>query len=555
MKIKKLLFLLLLIASIAGCKKVDDSFSNLLDNPNAPSPVSADVDLYLNTVQLSFAFFYGSIEPLTNALVRMEIFSGPTYTNAQAYAPQFLDPLWTIAYTNILKNADAMIPVAASQKKQTHIGIAKIIKAYTFMTMVDCFGDVIYTEANRGTANANPKLTSGKAVYDSCISLLNSAIADLSLSTAPPTPSADLFYNGDRAAWKSTAKMLLFRAYMQTRLVDNTVASKIDPLLADADLANFKDFEFRCGSKALAPDSRHPKYRNNYTAGGAGDYLGNYFMWSLVTEKGFEDPRTRFYIYRQANNAKLFALPPVTLAFTLPCRTQSPPATYPAGTPFCLVGDGYLGRDHGDNSGTPPDNLFRATWGIYPVGGKFDADNFARVELGEAGQGQGVFPIMLNSYYDFLKAEYQLMVKNDPAAAKTLMLSAIQKSFTKVFGFAATVNVTIPASFMPTATQQSNYLTYVSNLYDAQANNSKKLNVLMKEYYLALWGNGIDAYNNYRRTGKQENMQPVLQSSPGPFIRSFFYPSASVNANSNVKQKSSTDVQVFWDNNPANFIN
>ena len=73
----------------------------------------------------------------------------------------------------------------------------------------------------------------------------------------------------------------------------------------------------------------------------------------------------------------------------------------------------------------------------------------------------------------------------------------------------------------------------------------------MKEYYIALWGNGIESYNNYRRTGKPSNMQPVLQTNPGPFIRSFLYPSVYVNLNKNATQKSSTAVQVFWDINPA----
>jgi len=35
----------------------DKSMDRLLDNPNYPSPSTADVDLYLNVVQLSFKIF------------------------------------------------------------------------------------------------------------------------------------------------------------------------------------------------------------------------------------------------------------------------------------------------------------------------------------------------------------------------------------------------------------------------------------------------------------------------------------------------------------------
>jgi hypothetical protein len=69
----------------------------------------------------------------------------------------------------------------------------------------------------------------------------------------------------------------------------------------------------------------------------------------------------------------------------------------------------------------------------------------------------------------------------------------------------------------------------------------------MKEYYIALWGNGIEAYNMYRRTGKPNNMAPALESTPGPFMSSFFYPADYVNRNKNATQKTITD-RVFWDN-------
>ena len=547
MKLKFIITSLLAVTMFTACNKLKDDFNNLLDNPNSPTPASADVDLYLNAVQLSFP---GFVENRTNdgeALTRMVTFFGPTYT--EGYFPQNFDGVWSTAYTSILKNVDALIPVAQGQKRFTHVGIAKIIKAYTFMTLVDNFGDVPYSEANQGAANTNPNKDGGKQVYDACIALLQSAVTDLTVTPVPPAPANDLYYAGNRTNWRALAKVLLFRAYMQTRLVDATVASKIDLLLADADIAAFKDFEFRYGTKSLAPDSRSPKYANNYTAQGSNDYLGNYFMWSLVIEKGIIDPRTRYYIYRQTNNSKINALNPVTKQFTVPCLFRSYPSNYPPGTPFCIVGDGYLGRDHGNGEGIPPDNQFRATWGVYPAGGRFDADEAAAVKVVDGGQGQGIQVIFLASFIDFLRAEYLLTVKNDAAAAKTAMLAGIDKSFTKVLGFPATVNTT--ASIVPTTTQINAYKTAVGSAYDAGATAGDKLNVIMKEYYLATWGNGIEPYNAYRRTGKPSGMQPVIQSNPGTFIRSFFYPSNYVNLNKNATQKPDMKQRVFWDNNPV----
>jgi len=77
--------------------------------------------------------------------------------------------------------------------------------------------------------------------------------------------------------------------------------------------------------------------------------------------------------------------------------------------------------------------------------------------------------------------------------------------------------------------------------------------VLMKEYYIAAWGNGSETDNNYRRTGKPDNMQPTLAAA-GDFIRSFFYASVYVDYNKSATQKTVTNVKVFWDNNPDNFV-
>ncbi|NNF35164.1 MAG: SusD/RagB family nutrient-binding outer membrane lipoprotein, partial [Saprospiraceae bacterium] len=67
------------------------------------------------------------------------------------------------------------------------------------------------------------------------------------------------------------------------------------------------------------------------------------------------------------------------------------------------------------------------------------------------------------------------------------------------------------------------------------------------EAYIARWGNAVETYNAYRRTGKPNNMQPGLDPDLiGPFPRSLLRPSVHVNRNANVNQKSLQDL-VFWD--------
>lgn len=568
MKLRKILLTLVATTGLlSGCQKVDDKFEGLLNNPNAPLPSSADVDLYMNQVQLSFAGFFNTANDFGQQITRQIIMYGPTYPNA--YSATSYDGIWNNAYTGIFKHTNVLIPIADAAKKYVQSGAARIIKAYAMMTLVDMFGDVPYTEANQGTANTNPKLDKGKDVYAAAIALLNEAITTLGQTPGSYPGNQDLYYGAanatGKARWITLAKTLLLRAYMQIRLVEPTAAAQIQTLLAANDLIDTpaEDFEFKYSTKQAAPNSRHPRYNGNYTTtGSAGDYIGTHFMWALAADpdKGSfsnnaansqGDPRARYYLYRQRTN---YADVNTT---SVSCAGGTPPSHYTATMPYCLpYVAGYWGRDHGDGSGIPPDANRRTTVGIYPCGGEFDANQGTSVTLNRGGQGAGIQPIWQSAFTEFLKAEAKIAL--NPAAlasaANVYMENGIRASFAKVLGFPATISVTVPASFVPTQTQLDNYVTKVQNMYTAAATNNERLNVIMKEYYIALWGNGLDAYNNYRRTGLPNNFQYTLLPDPGAFIRSHLYPSVHVNLNQNATQKASVAVQVFWDNNPAGFI-
>ncbi len=330
-----------------------------------------------------------------------------------------------------------------------------------------------------------------------------------------------------------------------------------------------QDFSFKYGTSISSPDSRHPHYASNYTdAGGVGDYIGNYFLWMVGAQKwgGFVnlggDPRLRYYFYRPSTDFSW------ANQQTAPCFAKSIfgssnfPAWYPSvpdETPYCVVGKGYMGRDHGDNSGTPPDGPFRTAWGIYPAGGQFDADQAEQVTLNMGGKGAGINPIWLSSFTSFLEDEAAIALGiTTRGSARELLEKGVAASINKVIGFPATVSVVPDPAYVPTATQISNYINLVLSHYDAATTNDERLNIIMSEYYIALWGNGVEAYNNYRRTAKPDNVQiPVAVPNPGLFLRSFFYPSVYVNRNSNAApQKNPGDVadKVFWDNNPDNLF-
>lgn len=556
MKFKKIIIAGIFVTCFASCSKDLDP---LLVNPNQPTPSTADVDLYLNTVELGFNNFWSTTSDYCAELTRQQVMNGSSLYN-NAYSPQSFDGMWTTAYTSVIKNADALIPIAKTQNKFVQSGIAKTLKAFTIGTLVDIFGDVPASQADLGVANTSPSVDGGAAAYALVQTLLDSAIADFARTTPTAVNTkTDLIYNGSGAKWTTLAKTLKLKFYMQTRLVDNTVGPKVIALLTENNLVNTasQDFVFQYGTNLSAPDNRHPHYRTNYVnSGGPGEYVNNYFMWMVAAQKyngtvNFNgDPRLRFYFYRQVTNYA------TADQQSMPCSAQAnPPAWYasvPDKTPYCAIGRGYWGRDHGDASGTPPDGNSRTAWGIYPAGGLFDAGLGGNVTQGAGNGGNGINPIFLSSFTAFLKAEAALIFNTTVAGtATTNLTNGMNVSINKV--------IAIPTGYAPpTATQIANYTTLVNNNYAAATTTADKLNIIMTEYYIASWGNGLEPYNNYRRTGSPNNMQlSVGVPNPGLFIRSFFYPSVFVNLNVNAPKQKTPGVaanKVFWDNNPDNFI-
>jgi len=525
-----------------------DKLDELLENPNAVNATTASPDFLLNRIQLDYQSLWFGVSDRGARLTRI-INQGAALYEA-AYTATATNGTWSNAYANILADIDFLLPLAEKSNLQRHMGIAKTIKAMVLMDLVDTYGDVPYSEA-LDPSNFNPKVDNGQAVYAAALALLNEANGHFTVANAPGTPN-DYFYNRNYTRWNKLVNTLKLKYFLNTRLVDAAASrAGINALIAGGQLlANGDDFVFRFGTTNADPDSRHPKFAGQYTAGG-GDYQSTDFMHHLTVEKGFDDPRTRYYLYRQV-------LTNTTSVDEQECISQIAPPQYLVGNfPYCNPAGnrGYWGRDHLDPDGIPPDGLKRTAYGAFPSGGRFDNDSGAPVNNINLGmRGAGIHPILLASYVDFMLAESALVLgtTGDP---KALLLSGIQKHMNYVRAFAvAGVEGALINTFEPAATftaRVNNYLTFVGTQYDAQPNNDKKLNVIGREYWLSLFGNGMEAYNMYRRTGKPERLQPALEERPGAFVRSFLYPLNYMVTNVNAVQKQNLAVQVFWDKNPA----
>lgn len=546
---------LLVLFILAGCSTDLD----LLDSPNGVSPENAETDLFYNKIVLDFGSFYSRTSTSVMPVVRMRAMTGGNQYNNN-YSPADFDGIWSKAYQGLLPDMEALSLNAEKGNNRIHLGSVQVMKAYVLMTLTDMFGAVPYTEALQGFVNPSPAADTDESVYASALALLNEAITNLGAETTG-VPANDLFYGGDASKWIKLANTLKLKYYLTGNAGISDAKAQINAILTAGDYIQeaADNFVFPYGVSRANPDSRHPFFTSQYETNDGG-YMSNHFMSKMREGRAVVDPRLRYYFYRQDLTTE------DENQFTLACVSNFPPTHYSDDMPWCLAtrvrlasglpdgaaAQGYWGRDHGDDDGIPPDGSKRTVWGLYPAGGKFDADESTDVKNSGAdgAKGEGISPIMMSFFVDFMKADaaLELGTDGDPRAS---LEAGVRGSIETVMGFES--RTTVNPDFKPSSDDVEAYVEAVLAEFDAAADDEAKLNIIMEEYHTALFGNGIEAYNNYRRTGMPFGMQFTREADAGDFPRLMFYPSKYVNLNANATQKSITE-QIFWDKNPADFI-
>ena len=560
-----------------SCESVD------LDQQVDPSRLTVDQldpDALLTAIQLKLAEFFDSGTTDNNIgmnefgmqVTRMNaMITGTSYENA--FQQVSMNGVYSDAYEDAVADVRALVPLAEESGLFTHLGMAQVMEAYIVMTLVDYFGDIPYSEAFQGAANLAPNLDLGEDVYVAVEDLLDEASENFNKEETASVTS-DFYYDGDESNWIKLANTLKLKMYVQTKLVDNDIAFKINEIISTGDFIQTadEDFQFNYSSNDVNPDSRHPLFNGNFDDG-KNDYMGNDYMNMVVNQEDvdgnfIDDPRRRYYFYRQDLN---FSAADIQ---TLPCINEDKPSHYSDEDPFCQVvssfGSGYWGRDHGDSDGIPPDDARVVLFGVYPVGGPFDDDSGNTISNRNTGLlGAGSSMIMLSSYVQFMLSETSLTngVSGDP---RSYLEQGVRQSISKVMNFGSSIanlselaveddidtvedeSMTFEEDFNLTAEDVDLYVGAILAKYDAATNDDERLDIIIEQYFLALFNNGVEAYNTYRRTGKPD-LQPTLIPAPGIFMRTFPYPDALVTRNINADTKP-ISTQVFWDTNPATFI-
>lgn len=531
---KYLSIVLFLGGFLSSCETTE---LELLENPNVLSTTQADPNLLLNQIQLSFNGNMTGFNGLGGQLTRINYMFGRNYFNN--FSGATFNGIWSNTYSGIFKDVEALqgIDAESDTDYSFHIGVGQTLKAYSLFLLIDYLGEAAFSQALNPAEFPNPGLDSGPDVYAAAFALLTEA--EGLLSGSPATQGAqDLYYNGDASKWVKLINTIRLRSYFNTGDTGafNAIIAGGNYISSSAD-----DFQFQYGTQVLNPDVRHPDYAADYTASGANIYQSNWLMENMLNK---DDPRIRYYFYRQVNATPGADAP--ANEETLSCSLVVPPPHFTAGGfTYCSVPNGYWGRTHGNDEGTPPDNFTRVAVGVYPAAGRFDDSAFTGVGLGLGGAGAGIEPILMSSYVDFWQGE----LATAPADKAAFMQAGMEKSIAKVQGFGA-LDGSADMSMAPDAAANTAYVDGIVADYLAAAGDDQA-NIFAEQYWIALYGGAAEAYNYYRKTGFPSTLTPNWELDPGPFPRTFLLPDNEIINNDNLTQRTDMNLQVFWDTNPA----
>lgn len=213
--IKYLILALIGFGFLSSCEDIIANDINL--NPNKPGEVP--VNAILPNIQIRIVDVYGGDTSRFNSLISQQVEGvARQWSSFNAYTgltPNRFDTAWNNYYENVLVEVNAMIEAAGEKGYNHYVGVGKVLKAFSLMTMTDLWGDIPYTEAGLGIGNINPVVDSQESIYTAVFTLLGEATTALSGGDGGRALGTDdVIYGGSTASWLKAIKAIEARGHL-----------------------------------------------------------------------------------------------------------------------------------------------------------------------------------------------------------------------------------------------------------------------------------------------------------------------------------------------------
>jgi len=457
---------ILAVLVIVGMSACDSGFQQINKNPNSPTSAPATMTLpdaehaLMNQVyDAGMNMYVGGIWVQQYAKIQ--------YTEEDRYdlsgRANMINNDWDNLY-RVNEDLKKIEEQAKTLGNDNVVAIAEILTVYNYQNMTDLWGPIPYSQALQGdasTPNVQPKYDSQKDVYTALIARIKAAAAMINPSK-PSIGNQDLIYSGDMTKWKKLANSLELRLYMRLSNVDpGTAEAGVKAVLQNGNLITSND------------DNAGFHYKDYPYQNPVGAWYNSRedFKISITmadTLKSLNDPRLPVY--------------------AIPVRNDS----------MKQAGDKYEGVQNGAANNSKPLGQ------VSDIGAYFIAPScpgwlmtasevkFFMAEAAIRGWYNYNGKTASQLYNDAIKTSMQQFT----ADRLNAVLSSLNPSV-PIFG-----NLQLDASEFPTGVTQSQITNYLAQpSVQLSGSQAQQLKQLAEQEWIALYGQGFEAWTEYRRNG------------------------------------------------------
>jgi len=474
---KIILSLFLVIAFQSSCTK---DFEEMNKDPNNPVDVPA-INIFTNAVNSTFGAELGGWMQHTYLGVWCQQWCKVQYIDEDRYQPRDMSGYFEGPYTSSLKNLTIVISKTTKSGDDRLRAAAKVLRAQNFLYLTDLWGDIPYSEALQGFSadgTITPKYDSQESVYNALLTELEEANVLLT-GTTVNFGSGDILYGGDPVLWRKLANSLKLR--MLNRAAGTPWSFTYDMAGSQADVVTTAGAAALSGADAqiaaiLGNPSQYPVFDSN-DDNAALVYPGLPYRNPIYntlysrTDQAISETMVNWLKARTDPRIHIYAQP-------TPNSVATPPLA-------------YVGFQNGREITSAP----------------FPAVSLLGTEV--AYNETAPLYMMCYDEVQFIKAEYYLRAAND-AAAKTAYEAGIAASMERwglnngstVYPTWGKLDITTGSTGYPV-----NYATYLADpLVAWGGTNAKKFQLICEQRWAGMYGQGVQAYCEVRRTGFPERI-------------------------------------------------
>ena len=503
----------LVLSALCTAISCDNNFEEINTNQNVPTDVTPDLLLsgvIRNTLnnQVGEAWGIGNIVVQHTAKIQ--------FVNEDRYLWGEQNGIWNTVYGN-MRNLQNVTNFAekASPVQNNYLGVALVLKSWMFSLATDAYGDIPYSEANKGKS-AGIYLTK----YDAQETIYNGILADLKkaneiLGTSSEAIGGDILYGGGAGSiikWRKLANSLRLRYLMRISNKRN-VAADMQEIIGNT--TQNPIFENNGDNAVLVYQVGAPNQWPLYTTrvGSFDEFRLSKTLADLLTANS--DPRLAVF-GRPTQNSVIVGSPLIQ------------------GVPNGLEDTQALSFNGG------PQNVSRVG---YTFACLVCNDTGQAVPVANASRGL----LMTYAELQFILAEARERNLITSGVAETFYTNGINANFDYYRSIVPTsygIDLAMPASFL---TQSS--VAYAGT-------TQEKLNKVATQKWIALFFNGLEAWYDWRRSGLPALTPGASNLNDNKIPIRYIYPLSeqSLNATNRTEAVSRQgadliNTPVWWDNN------